>query len=135
LEDPVIDFEGQPGFYPVCLTTWNEYGCVHQYCTDYEVREEFTVFIPNAFSPNEDGINDLFFVEGRDIDPGQFHLQIYNRLGELVFESRDPEEKWNGDIKGGKHYGQNEVYVYRLRVGSKATLKIHEFTGTVTLIR
>lgn len=134
-ENPVINFEGQAGFYPICLTTWNEYGCIDQHCTEYEVREEFTVFIPNAFSPNEDGINDLFYVQGMDIDPDNFHLMIFDRLGELVFESRDPQEKWNGEIKGGEHYGTNEVYVYRVKVNSLATMKSYEFTGNLTLIR
>lgn len=135
MENPIINFEGQAGFYPMCLTTWNEYGCVDQHCTEYEVREEFTVFIPNAFSPNEDGINDLFYVQGMDIDPDNFHLMIFNRLGELVFESNDPQEKWNGDIKGGTHYGETEVFVYRALVGSMATMKVYEFTGKVSLIR
>lgn len=135
VNDPVIDFDGVAGRYPFCLEIWSSNGCYDQVCSTYLVNYEFTVFIPNAFSPNEDGINDLFGVEGSDIDPNNFHLQIFNRQGELVFESRDPNEKWNGGPIGSAYYSQNEVYVYSVEVHSLSSTEVFEATGHVNVIR
>lgn len=133
--DPIIDFNGEAGTYPFCLEIWSNNGCYDQVCSTYLVNYEFKVFIPNAFSPNEDGINDLFGVEGSDIDPDNFHLQIFNRQGELVFESRDPNEKWDGGPAGSEYYTQNEVYVYRVEVHSLSSTEIFETTGHINVIR
>jgi gliding motility-associated-like protein len=131
-----IQFSDISGFYPICLTVWNEYGCQNQYCMEYEVREDFAIYIPNAFSPNGDGVNDLFSIEGSDINPDDFLLQIFNRWGELIFESRSPSNKWNGVYRGSSSYlAQEEVYVYRAVIGSLATKKKKELNGTVTVIR
>lgn len=132
---PVIDFQGVPGFYPVCLYATNEWGCLDRQCSEYEVREDFVVYIPSAFSPNGDGINDLFFIQGKGIDPENFHLQIFNRWGELVFETRDLNEKWNGSSQKNTHYSENEVFVYRVIAGAEATQETKEFNGTVTVVR
>lgn len=134
-ENPIVEFGDQPGFYPICLNTWNDYGCYDQHCFEFEVREDFAVYIPNAFSPNEDGINDLFFVQGKDIDPDNFLLQIFNSFGELVFESPDPDEKWDGSSQGKTHYSQTDVYVYRVIVSAKSVIDTREYTGKITVIR
>ncbi len=134
-EHLTIDFEGVAGEYPLCLTVINDFGCVDQLCRVYEVRENFVVYIPTAFTPNGDGINDLFFVEGRDIDPNNFLLQVFNRNGEIVFESTDPTLKWDGGEPAHEYYAQNEVYVYRVVIGALANSETREFTGNVTAIR
>lgn len=59
--------------------------------------EEPNVFIPSAFTPNEDGINDVFRVRGNNFD--QIYLAVYNRWGQRVFESHSPEEGWDGKFK------------------------------------
>ncbi len=134
-EHVTIDFEGIAGEYPLCLTISDDFGCEDQLCRVYEVRENFVVYIPSAFTPNGDGINDLFFVEGRDIDPDNFLLQIFNRNGEIVFESADPTLKWDGGEPEHEYYAQNEVYVYRVVIGALANSETREFTGSVTAIR
>lgn len=135
IENPVIDYEDNPGKYEVCLYAWNEFGCSSSHCADYIVLEEHTLFIPNAFSPNEDGINDLFKVQGRNIDPDNFHLQIFNRYGELVFETRNPELAWNGSTPFDLHYATSEVFVYQIKTGWLNTLEVKEIQGTVTVLR
>lgn len=134
-ENPIVDFDGKPGKYPVCLYTWNNYGCSDLDCFVYHIKDDYSIYIPNAFSPNEDGRNDLFFVQGKNIDPDDFLLQIINRNGEVVFETIDPTEKWDGSTASGKHYAKVELYVYRVMVGWLDTLEKKEYTGTVTVIR
>jgi gliding motility-associated-like protein len=131
-----FNFTDVSGFYPYCLTVWNADGCAHQICNEFEVREEFVVFVPNAFSPNGDGVNDFFTIEGMDIDPDDYHLQIFNRWGELIFESRSPSVKWNGThLNSSSYFAQEEVYVYRAMVGSLATREKRELSGSVTVVR
>lgn len=136
LEDqPIIDFDTNAGVYPICLTAWNDYGCTAQYCLNYEVLELFTVYIPSAFSPNGDGLNDLFWVQGMDIDPDRFRLQIFNRYGEVIFEATNPEDKWDGSTPGNTHYVEDEVYVYRVEVSSLSMTDSRVITGKVVTVR
>ena len=62
------------------------------------IGDDFTLFMPNAFSPNNDGKNDFYKIGGLGIL--EMHLQIYNRFGELVFETQDKNELWDGSFNG-----------------------------------
>lgn len=88
------------------------------------------LFAPNAFTPNGDGLNDEFLLKGWFIE--QFHIVIYNRWGELVYEGRDLYRGWDGTFHGKA--AQEEVYVFYATAwgndGSKMVKK-----GTVTLLR
>jgi len=89
------------------------------------------LFIPNAFSPNGDGVNDLFNIKSIGIDNAS--LKIYNRWGRLVYETLDPiNEPWNGYIKG--NIANEGVYIYVLRGQFKDDSEINK-KGNVTLIR
>jgi gliding motility-associated-like protein len=98
-------------------------------------EQPFTVFVPNSFSPNQDGINDVFLVEGNAIDPDQFHLQIMNRWGQVVFESRDPKAAWTGNYQGGDYYVSDQVYSYVLSAKSVFEISPREYTGSIWVIR
>ena len=95
-----------------------------------------TVFLPNTFSPNGDGVNDVFYVRGQGLDRIKF-LRIFNRWGEVVFEQKDFVANnalygWNGKYKGFK--AQPDVYVYQLEIfcGNSELMK---FSGNVALIQ
>jgi gliding motility-associated-like protein len=93
-----------------------------------EVIPPLSIFIPNAFTPNGDGINDTFGVKGEGIK--NFTMRIYNRWGEVVFESRSPKQQWDGTSHGKP--AQSDVYVYQFTaVGEKSETK----SGSVTLVR
>jgi gliding motility-associated-like protein len=89
-----------------------------------------SLFVPNAITPNGDGINDIFKAVGTEIE--EFHLQIFNRWGELVFESFSIDEGWNGGVN--QHYVENEVYVWHI-VAREHTGVSFERRGHVTVIR
>ncbi|MDG1262291.1 MAG: gliding motility-associated C-terminal domain-containing protein [Flavobacteriales bacterium] len=86
---------------------------------DFETVSTFCtcdVFIPNAFTPDLNDLNENFkpvstcpFVD--------YSFLIFNRWGEVIFETADPSDAWNGNVSGGKHYAQDEVYTYVLRYG------------------
>lgn len=93
-----------------------------------EVIPPLSVFIPNTFTPNGDGINDTFGVKGEGIQ--NFTMRIFDRWGAVVFESHSPKQQWDGTYKGQP--AQMDTYVYQLfasGIGSNAK------TGSVNLIR
>lgn len=95
-----------------------------------ELVKSTTVYLPNAFTPDHDGANDRFGVVGINVE--EYELKIFNRLGELLFESRDITNKWDGT-----HLGKpvpDGVYVYTLVAKELVTGKNISKTGTVTLL-
>ena len=95
-----------------------------------------TVFLPNTFSPNGDGSNDIFYVRGKGLDRVK-SLRIFNRWGEVVFEQKDfpvnsISNGWDGKMKGQKP--QPDVYVYQLEVYC-GNGDLMNFSGNVALIQ
>ena len=109
--------------------TIDELGCASSDSVYIDVF--YPIYIPNAFTPNGDGINDFFFVDGVNIR--EYKLEIWNRWGELVFESTDPSEPWDGSKEGGDHFVQDGIYVWTVTYKVKSG---HEkLIGHVSLTR
>ena len=98
-------------------------------------REEFTYYIPNSFSPNNDGINDVFLPVTNAIDPEYYHLRVFNRWGDKVFDTTDPNEAWEGDYKDGEYYLPDGVYMYRLEIKSVHEEVYRDLEGTIMIFR
>jgi gliding motility-associated-like protein len=94
-----------------CLKVTDANSCVNQKCVTVDLKTESTLYIPNAFTPNEDKLNDLFLILGTNIT--EFKILIYNRWGELLFESTDITKGWDGTYNG-ENVG-NGIYVYSLK--------------------
>jgi gliding motility-associated-like protein len=118
------------GEFKVRLSVTNIAGCLDQY-------EEIVVvnpfYIPNAFTPNADGINDYFFDASYVLDVQSYKMVIFNRWGERVFEGEDYTKFWNGFDRAGNKSPEG-VYIYSIKVITKGG-KEHSFDGTVSLIR
>ena len=112
------------------VTVTNANGCSITDSTFIDVDPSSNIYVPNIFSPNKDGNNDVYYVRGKGIQV--FDLSIYNRWGQKVFESDDIEKGWDG-TKEGKMLNQG-VFVYNLKVHFH-TGKIFEQTGNITLVR
>jgi gliding motility-associated-like protein len=98
--------------------------------TVYIIEQCGPIYLPNIFSPNGDGVNDLFFVRGDCID--EMSLIIYDRWGEKVFDSKDPNSGWDGNFRGKSL--ESGVFYYFF----KATLKNEEVirkSGSITLVK
>ena len=87
------------------------------------------IYVPNSFTPNSDGLNDTFGVSGEAIKT--FNMQIYNRWGDLIFESSNASNKWDGTFKGNKV--PEGIYVYKISASGLSGKNIKK-DGTVTLI-
>jgi len=135
-EHPAFTFPNLYGdTYPVTLTVINDLGCEDEITILIEIRDEFALYIPNAFTPNGDGVNDWFYVNGNDIDSEEFLLQIFNRWGQLIFETEDPQEPWFGSMNNsGDRTVQDGSYAYRVEARSFSTKIKNEYLGHVTLL-
>lgn len=135
-ENPLFTFPNESGgFYPVRLEVVDNNGCKNFYINVVQISDIFQYYLPNAFTPNNDGINDVWKFEGADIDPDVFRLVVFDRWGNTVFETNDPTVAWTGGVDSGDYYAPNGVYNWILRVGSEATGIRKEVSGTVTLMR
>jgi gliding motility-associated-like protein len=119
--------------YPVQLVVANYLGCTDTVTRMIEVMDEFLVFIPTAFTPNNDGINELLFVQGDDIDTKDFLLAVFDRWGEKIFETTDRGEGWDGSFGGSPV--QDGVYSWRLNARSFYTGRPHKLMGHVVVVR
>ncbi|MFN5423710.1 MAG: PKD domain-containing protein, partial [bacterium] len=120
----------ETGTYNICMIAYNEFGCSDTSCTTVETTILPLVDVPNAFTPNGDGNNDFLYVRGFGIK--SMALRIYNRLGQLVFESSSPSNGWDGKFKGVLQ--PMDAYAYTLNVlfGDGTTVNKK---GDITLIR
>ena len=121
------------GVYIIGLTVINEFGCEDNDAVAVEIEPEFTFHVPNAFSPNQDDINETFIPKGIGLET-DFVMYIYDRWGDLIFESTSLDEPWNGKANNGKDLAQQDVYIWIVEAKDHNQAK-HKFVGQVTLIR
>ena len=123
--------------FEACLEVSNQYGCADSVCYTVFVNREEMVFVPNSFSPNDDGLNDIFFpvLSGFNLNEIQFEFGIYNRYGERIFYSQDPEQAWIGNAFGNEYYAQIDGYTWTLRIITSSFSEPIELTGSVVIIR
>jgi gliding motility-associated-like protein len=124
------------GDYVAALVVKSENGCTDTITKVVTVGEDFGIFIPNAFTPNGDGVNDVFQPKGFGIV--KYEMQIFDRWGEKIFETTEFEKGWDGirQKKNDINYtiSKEEVYTWRIKATSVFG-KAHEYTGHVTLIK
>lgn len=129
-ENPPPKFYRRTGSYRVCLQALNETGCSDTICKYVDADVYPLADLPKAFSPNGDGQNDILYVRGAGIET--IDLKIFNRWGELVFESLDVAIGWDGKYKGKE--APVEAYGYVLNVTFVDGTTFYK-KGNVTLLR
>ena len=123
----------QGGSYNVCLNVASAIGCLDSICKIITIYDEFLIYVPNAFTPDGDGKNDYFMpiVSGHDLD--NFEFLIFDRWGELIFESSSADQKWDGMHKGQK--AKQDVYVWKLKAKRSSDGEKKVYYGHVSLLR
>ena len=119
------------------ITVINEAGCVAVDTIYFLVNIVRPVYIPNVFSPNQDDVNDLFFVEGGGAVRIVNFLRVYNRWGGLVYERSnfpisDPDFGWDGRFNG--ELVEPGVFTYHIQIGFLDNVNL-DYTGTITVVR
>ena len=121
------------GYYTITLTATDSTGCVDSMKTRVSVEVPYFFYIPNAFTPDGDGINETFAPSGEGVDPEQYSMQIFDRAGMLIYSTRNPYDYWDGRNKYGQMCPEG-VYIFIIRlVNLNGDDK--EYTGSVTLVR
>jgi gliding motility-associated-like protein len=118
------------GTYNVCLSTTNTVGCTVKYCEPIVAEVNPLFDVPNAFSPNGDGINERIYVRGFGI--AKMTWKIYNRWGTVVYIGTNPNEGWDGKYNG--KIQPQEVYNYTLEIEFSDKVKAFK-KGDITLLR
>lgn len=95
--------------------------------------QEYGYWAPNAFTPNGDGINDVWQPWGNVIDLQTFDMEIYDRWGKVMYTTNNPRQGWDGSVGGSD--APLGVYAYRAHIVEGITRKKHDLTGHVTVIR
>lgn len=130
-KNPVHTYSGKEAIYLVTLNVSNG-ACANSTSHTVTIGPEYAFYIPNAFSPNNDEINDVFGGKGKGIL--KFQLSVFDRWGNLIFKADDINKTWNGRANGGADVAQQDVYVWKADV-TDIFKKEHKYMGTVTLVK
>lgn len=121
------------GVYEITQIVTHPSGCQDSLTQLVDVVPQFTFYMPNAFSPNGDGLNDKVAPKAILFGARSYQLRIWNRWGQNVFETTDPDEAWDG-TSDGRQPAPGGVYLYDAQVVNSRN-EIFEYRGTITLIR
>jgi gliding motility-associated-like protein len=124
------------GQFTACLEVVGPGGCMDAQCYTVLVSAESYIFVPNSFTPDADGTNDVFapVIVGLTNDY-RYTFRIYDRWGEVIFETNDPNDVWTGNVHGGNFYAQPDAYVYEITLQLRAGELPFRKVGSVVLIR
>lgn len=131
-QNPVHTYPPVEKAYTVTLNVLNAGACPNSASHTVVIGSEFTFFIPNAFSPNDDDVNDVFGASGGGIV--KFQLSIFDRWGNQVFNADEISKTWDGKVGSGAEVLQRDVYVWKVNL-TDVFKKEHDFFGTVTIMQ
>ncbi|MFH0867361.1 MAG: PKD domain-containing protein [Bacteroidota bacterium] len=86
--------------FTVMLVITSDHGCLDTAYDDIYIKDILTLYIPNAFTPDDNGINEVFMPYGNEIDPEHYQMMIFNRWGEMVFKTDNLQIGWDGKVNG-----------------------------------
>ena len=121
------------GCYNIQLIVKNIYGCAATLNSELCVEFEFEFYAPNAFTPNNDGFNDVFLPQGTGISASDYEFLIFDRWGREIFKTSKWGEGWNGKMLDGSKKAQEDTYVWLVKMYDLQH-NFHQFAGRVSLI-
>lgn len=129
--NPNYVYQGE-GNFTITLTVTDANGCTDQAQQTIQISDPFNFYLPNVFTPNNDSVNDRFLIMASGIK--EFRMSIFNRWGELIFESFDVYEGWDGTTRSGSN-AVSGVYVVVVNYSIASSGKKETHNGSVTLLR
>jgi gliding motility-associated-like protein len=132
LQNPKFTYP-DTGCYLVTLAVQNTFACKDTVKTHVCVKNQFTFYAANAFTPNGDGLNDTWSPTGQDIDPAAYELLIFNRWGDVVFSTTTFGKGWDGTSISSAN-AQEDTYAWKVTLKDLQGLR-YTYTGNLHLIR
>ena len=120
------------GHYTIELLVTSLYGCVDTAYETVIIEPDFAFYVPNAFTPNDDGVNDTF--TGKGVFIMEYEMIIYDRWGNMIYYTDNINKPWDGKANYGDEMAQRDVYIYVIKVTDIKSNK-HKYRGTVTLVK
>jgi gliding motility-associated-like protein len=132
-----ITFPADTGRFPVSLVAVSEFGCKDSLTKLLRIEPDITVFIPSVFYPNSSvncsfDCNRSFKVAAQGYDA--IEIFIFNRWGQMVYKSSNPDEGWNGRTFNSGQECEQDAYIYQINATSKIGKK-YSYSGSITLLR
>ncbi|MCE3230007.1 MAG: domain containing protein [Bacteroidetes bacterium] len=122
------------GKYPVMLVSTTDKGCIDTVFKILDIRDEMAVYIPNTFTPNGDGLNDIFNVKGIGLIAEGFIMEIFDRWGTMIYSTKDILKGWDGTGPKGVAV-KNDVYVYKIKIIGANGEGRKEYIGHVNVLK
>ncbi len=132
IQHPLPHTYADTGTYRITLIASTLYNCIDTTYQTIFIEPDFIFYIPNSFTPNDDGINDIFM--GKGIFIKEYEMMIFDRWGNLIFYSDDALKGWDGTANHGTETAQQDIYVYKISITDFNKRK-HSYKGKVTLVR
>lgn len=118
------------GWYEITLVAFNEMGCTDTISKPLYIKPEFYFYAPNAFTPDDGRFNNEYEVSV--IGASSMEFLIFNRWGEIIYQTNNPYFKWDGTYNG--ELVPDNVVVYKARV-TDLEYQVHEYEGMITILR
>jgi gliding motility-associated-like protein len=133
-QNPVHEYQTWDTYY-ITQYVENQYGCRDTAWHDVVVNPDMLIYVPNAFTPDLDGINEYFkpVMSGFDVDLYEF--SVFDRWGEVIFITEDPDVGWNAGAKESGYFVPDGVYQWQLKVRAEHNVTIRFMQGHVTVLR
>lgn len=132
VREPLHLYPAGPGdLYPLCLVAINGFGCPDTTCRPVVATSDPEIFAPNAFTPDNDGVNEDFLPILNGFDNWRYQLLIFDRWGEVIFQTSDRYERWKGTCRGRQV--KSDVYVWKVILNRGGDERVYH--GHVTVVR
>ena len=125
----------EAGEYEIALTATTMFGCEASAIKYVHVFQDYTIYVPNAFTPDGNGANEIFKPVMTGFDPQDYTMYIFNRWGDLIFETHDMEVGWDGRFAGQDFAVQDGVFTWKIEAGLKGSADSKMFVGHVSILK
>jgi len=123
-----------PGTYPVILIVKSQQGCLDTIMENIIVYDLYTFYAPNAFTPNDDNTNPKFLPIGEGWNNSTYNLWVFDRWGNMIFKTQDPNKGWDGRIKEKGDIVQEDIFVWKVQLDDIFG-KHHQYEGTISVVK